>query len=282
MKMGENDSSKAQIRAASLLFQPVVRSHHHRQFPDLLAILLLVRKSGNKELQHLILHGLSYEAERTLTKNDPRRIMFECVKLLDMDQICHLYLAFDTYCRALWMEWMSKVKHDTVKAYYSYNQASFPRADVGDFYSLYNGMSLDGIQTVLASADQELGSLSTETFTLWHTALRYLWNRESYLEMAFLSQCLCDRMTQLGASFDYNEHRQLNLDGTLTFYLLGQAQEALGYPYTARRAFEESLHLRHLVLPDDRWDPARTAALRRLASLDTRVGSVRGANHNTS
>lgn len=117
--------------------------------------------------------NLSCEARKALSPNDPRRIMLECLRKLDLDQICHIYLAFDAYCRRLWM---SKVKHDIMKAYFSYNQASFPRADVGEFYSLYNGMALDGIENILARVDLELGSYSTETFCLWHTAIEYLWS----------------------------------------------------------------------------------------------------------
>ncbi|GFF83148.1 predicted protein [Aspergillus lentulus] len=276
--MGETGRGGAQIRAASLLYERVVRSRHHRQLPDLLAILLLIWRSGHKQLQQSITAKLSREARRVLIPNDPRRIMFECLTMLDPEHICHLYLAFDGYCRYLWMAYMSKINHDMMKAYYSYNQASFPRADVGGFYSLYSGMSLDGIEKYLVKADLELGSYSTETFALWHTALRYLWSEERYLEMAFLSQRLCDRVGQLEASLDYTEHKQLNLDGALTFYLLGQAQEALGYPLTARGSFDKSVQLRNLVLPDDRWDAAKGAALSKLIKLDTNIGRVHGAD----
>lgn len=49
--------------------------------------------------------------------------MFEALEKLSLESAGHLYLAFDAYCRNLWM---SKVGKDGVKAHYSYNQASFP------------------------------------------------------------------------------------------------------------------------------------------------------------
>lgn len=79
-------------------------------------------------------------------------MMFEALQKLPIDSKGHLYLAFDAYCRHLWM---SKVAQDGCKAHYSYNQASFPRADPGGFYDFYRGKSLNDITATLESADRD-------------------------------------------------------------------------------------------------------------------------------
>ncbi|KAL4786486.1 hypothetical protein BJX76DRAFT_355035 [Aspergillus varians] len=274
-KAGERKRSNMQIAAAFRLHRSIVGIDHHRQLPDILAILVLMWRHGHKELQRSMAEDLAVCARISLLPNDPRRIMFECMTKLDLDQVSHVYLAFDTYCRHLWMAWISRMKHDTMKAYFSYNQASFPRADPGGFYSLFQGMTLGGVLNILERIDRELGKYSHECFILWHTAIRYLWSEKMYLEMAFVSDRLCKRVNQLGVGFDYTQHRQLNFDASLTFYLLGQAQEAQGFPCTARGAFAQAVQLQNQVLlSEDTWDPAKGAALTRLMSLDIRLGNL--------
>lgn len=78
---------------------------------------------------------------------------------------------------------------------------------------------------------------SHETFSVWHFAIRYLWSEERYKEMAGLCQSLCWRLELLGDGSDYSVQKQLNLDASLTFYLLGVAQAAQGNLPGSKTAF---------------------------------------------
>jgi hypothetical protein len=202
-------------------------------------------------------------------------MMFEALHNLPLDSDGHLYLAFDAYCRHLWM---SRVAQEEFKAHYSYNQASFPRADPGGFYDFYRGKSLNDITATLESADRDLGLYSHEMFCVWHTAIRYLWKEEKYRDMAGLCRRLCWRLELLGDGYDYSQQRQLNLDASLTFYLLGEAQAAQGNLRDAKRAFEGSIMLRSRLVPS-KFDTGKVAALRKLESVVTRLGDVSAANH---
>ncbi|KAE8362770.1 hypothetical protein BDV27DRAFT_131048, partial [Aspergillus caelatus] len=57
--------------------------------------------------------------------------MFESLTTLPLDATGHLYLSFDVYCRHIWK---SRTGLDNVKAWYSCNQASFPRVDPAGFF----------------------------------------------------------------------------------------------------------------------------------------------------
>ncbi|EAW20827.1 uncharacterized protein NFIA_113580 [Aspergillus fischeri NRRL 181] len=274
-RIGRNNRSGALIRTAFLNLKAVVQNHHHRQFPDILAILRLLQRDGHVKIQQLLTEYLVHWARLVLSRNEPRRMMFEALQKLPMDSDGHLYLAFDAYCRHLWM---SKVAQDEFKAHYSYNQASFPRADPGGFYDFYRGKSLNDITATLESADRDLGLYSHETFCVWHTAIRYLWEEERYRDMAGLCQRLCWRLELLGDGYDYSQQLQLNLDASLTFYLLGEAQAAQGNLRDARTAFEASVMLRSRLVPSD-FDTGKVAALGKLESVVTRLGDVLAANH---
>ncbi|KAL4814674.1 hypothetical protein BDW67DRAFT_176865 [Aspergillus spinulosporus] len=245
LEKGENDRAQALLRSAFTLHRSV--------------ILLMVRRAGHEELQQSIVADLASLAKQVLPQNDPRRLMLECLKELnmkelDLDKLRPLYLAFDVYCRFLWM---SKTGSNYIKAYYSYNQARFPRADAGELYSLYKGRTLVEIQNILARVDVEFDKYSHENMTLWHTAMEYLWSEEKYVEMGFICRHLSNRILRLGEAFDYRQDPQLNHDVSTTLLLLGLAQEAQGCPYTARESFEKAARVRDLIIPRDRWDPAR-------------------------
>ncbi|KAL4983844.1 hypothetical protein BDW68DRAFT_168160 [Aspergillus falconensis] len=80
-------------------------------------------------------------------------------------QLGQLYIAFDAYCRYLWI---SRIGSGDFKAYFSYNQVSFPRADQGAFYDFFEDKDLGRIIAILASADEQIGPLSHETFSGLH------------------------------------------------------------------------------------------------------------------
>lgn len=278
LEQGESGRAQTLLQSAFALHQSVVGYRHHRQLPDILGILLMVRRAGNKTLQHQIRNDLVTLARQNLPQNDPRRLMLECLEKLDLDQLSSLYLAFDAYCRFLWME---RAGANLIKAYISYNQASFPRADVGDFFSLYKGMTFVGIQNILAQVDVELGIYSNETMKLWHTAMEYLWSEGRYVEMGYIGQHLSIRVHRLGRAFDYSQYLQLNHDVSSTFLLLGLAQDAQGYPFTARLSFEQAAQVRDHIIPGGKWDPAREAALSKLVEVDRRIGEMHTANYNS-
>lgn len=271
-----NSRSQTLLKSAFDLHRSVVRYRHHRQLPDILGILLMVQRAGEEELQHKITADLVSLARQVLPQNDPRRLMFECLENLDFDQLRPLYLAFDSYCRSLWMK---RAGNDYVKAYFSYNQARFPRADAGEFYSLYKGMELGGIQNILDRIDVELGKYSHETMTLWHTAMEYLWSKGMFQEMGYICQHLSERVGRLGKGFEYGQDPQLNHDVSTTFLLLGLAQEAQGYLYTARLSFLGAAQVRDHVVRDDQWDPARESALSKLVEVDRQIGEKHTANN---
>ncbi|KOC07190.1 hypothetical protein AFLA70_71g003842 [Aspergillus flavus AF70] len=130
----------------------IVQNHHHRQFSDILAILLLIQRAG---LSHgeAIVRSLVTIARGALPQNDPRRFMFESLMDLPLDSTGHLYLAFDTYCRYLWK---SKTGPEDFKTYYSYNQASFPRAEPVGFFGFFQEKDWVKITYILGEADREL------------------------------------------------------------------------------------------------------------------------------
>ncbi|KAF5859984.1 hypothetical protein ETB97_002181, partial [Aspergillus alliaceus] len=246
----------------------IVQIYHHRQFSDILAIILLIQRAG---LSHgeAIARNLVTLARETLPQNDPRRFMFESLMDLPLDLTGHLYLAFDTYCRHLWK---SRTGPDDFKAYYSYNQASFPRADPVGFFDFFKEKDWGKITHILGEVDRELGEYSHETFTLWHTAIRSLLQEQRYTETESLVRHLCMRVYLLGSEFDYSEARQLNLDAMLSFYLLGNALEAQGYLYEAIVAYENSVEIRCRNAPNNGWDAGKAASLRRVKEIATRLG----------
>ncbi|KAL3432696.1 hypothetical protein BDV09DRAFT_205768 [Aspergillus tetrazonus] len=279
---GENNRAQALLRNAFALHRSVVEYRHHRLLPDILGILLMVRRAGHEELQQSIVVNLVSLAKQVLPQNDPRRLMLECLEKLnmeglDLDHLCPLYLAFDVYCRFLWM---SKAGNNYIKAYYSYNQARFPRADAGEFYNLYKGRTFEEIRNILARVDIEFEKYSHENMTLWHTAMEYLWSEEKYVEMGFFCRHLSNRILRLGGTFDYSQDPQLNHDVSTTHLLLGLAEEAQGCLYTASESFEQAARVRDLIIPPDRWDPAREGALSKLVEVGQQIGEMHTVDYN--
>lgn len=274
---GQSDQAQELLQNAFALHRSGVGYSHHRQNPDILGILVMVWRSGNNMLLHSIRADLVVLAAQSLPQNDPRRLMLESLGRLDLDQIRPLYLAFDAYCRSLWME---RLSGSIIKAYISYNQARFPRTDEGRFYSLYEGMTLGSLQNTLAQVDVELEPYSHENMLLWHTAIEYLWSRRRDTEMSYICAHLSKRINQLGTDFDYTQNRQLNQDAATTFLLLGLSHEVLGYPYSARLEFKHAAQLRDKVVSSDTWDPTRKAALDKWAEIDRRIGETHTATIN--
>jgi hypothetical protein len=299
------------LRRAVALYPDVVQTYHHRQFPDILAILLLIQRahllaamppaeagviddtSGrhrtegrgaamtnvSREIQSKMIDLLVEWAEQELQVGDPRSRMFTHLKaLMPLDPAGHLVVAFDTYCRHVWL---SRVKTETedFKAHYSYNQASFARADPGEFYELFHGKSRGEMQTMLGRVDVSLGHISHPTFCLWHTAIRYL---HQCARNNADAQLLCEKLIRRIYSeslpnipegwWNTTTLRQLNLDAALTFYLLGSIQEAQGLPMEAMDAYSKAVRMREILIHPDVWDPTLKSALEALASVSQGLG----------
>lgn len=264
---GQRDRGQALVDDTFQHHRSVVDNHHHRQFSDIIAILLLVKRNGLDHIIESITMSLSSEARRHLQLDDPRRVMFDSLIGLPRESTGHLYLAFDAYCRRLWK---SRTGPDNAKASYSWNQGSFPRAEAGEFFEFFKGKEVDATSRILKEIDKELGEYSHETFMIWHTAIRCLQNEQRCRDMEDLARSLCKRVFHLhclGDEFDWREARQLNLDSMLSFYLLGCAVQEQGNLISAELAFKNSVELRTQIVPTDNWCPGRAGALRRLTSI---------------
>lgn len=189
--------------------------------------------------------------------------------LAPLESIHHLYLTFDRQCRQLWS---SKVKDNEIESYYSYNQSSFPRADQGGFYSLFEGKTIAEISDILSHGDTQFGFYSTEAICLWHTALQFFSSTEQYEDMVFISQKLCVRLEKFKDRWDHNLPEQLNHDAAMSFYLHGHAENARGNTMSAMDAFFQCVMLRSQVLNKEEFDPLKGLVLRRLESIASRVG----------
>ncbi|KAJ0417622.1 hypothetical protein BJY00DRAFT_199452 [Aspergillus carlsbadensis] len=255
---------------ASKLQEPIVKARHHRQFSDMVAILLLVQRAGHIVKRNEIIANLTSLAQRNLKSNDPRRLWFECLDGLPLDNAGHLYLAFDALCRKLWD---SKVGFKDAKACFSYNQASFPRADSGEFYRFFEKRPFDQLQRILAEVDADLDHRSHETFIIWHTVIRCLGREQRYKEMEEIARALCWRVNELGSDFDFRENSLLNYDCMLSFYLLGDALEAQGELWAAQSAFKCSVEI-HARLFSTMWRGGMSASLRRLKALAAKLPNV--------
>ncbi|KAL4744695.1 hypothetical protein BDW72DRAFT_77356 [Aspergillus terricola var. indicus] len=75
----------AVLREASLLHSSIVQYSHHRQFSDILAILLLVRRAGHENRYQSMKEDFIGRAKAALPQNDPRRSMFETLDHLEID-----------------------------------------------------------------------------------------------------------------------------------------------------------------------------------------------------
>ncbi|KAL2864028.1 uncharacterized protein BJX67DRAFT_374185 [Aspergillus lucknowensis] len=235
------------------------------------AFALHPSRDGSRALQHAITVDLAILVDQTLQPSDPRRLMLQCLNRLSLDDIRPLYLAFDAFSRYIWIK---RAGADHVKAYISYNQARFPRADAGEFYSLFTWMAWAGVEDMLVRVDAELGQYSHEAILLWQTAIEFSASKGRYDDMRLICQRLCERFLLHGRALDTNQKQQLNCDAAITFLLLGLAHEALQSPIHARWAFDQAVQLRNRVLPFNTWDATRESALGKLVEIDRRIGAM--------
>ena len=237
---------------------------------------------GCKGLVSSLCEHLHALAAQWLQPTDPRIKLFATLKELRQDHQWdpqgHLQMAFDAYCRHLWF---NRLGSNDMKAYYSYNQASFPRAEPGEFYEKFQGKILDQMLAMLETVDHDLGQYSVATFCLWHTAINYLFQERRYSDSEVLCRELSNRILgpaeldplvyhhaqlcfEVAQSFGHNlakrilesgvfnpqlfYHSQLNFDVVKTFHLLGRSQEEqaksldlLGRVEEAQNKFEQAL-----------------------------------------
>lgn len=267
---GDIERGRALIQGTSPLHMSIVKTNHHRQFSDILAIFLLLHRRSQFGIMREMQQGFHFLARGNLLHNDPRIAMFASLvdENLPLDSTGHLYLAYDAYCRHLWF---TRVGQALAKDFFSYNQASFPRADPGEFYQCFRGKHLELIKLDLTEVDSDLGEESHESFIIWHTTVRSLGNEGRPDEMLRIIKVLCQRVDRLGREFDYHQWRQLNVDSSLSYYLLGDAYERQGDLQNARVAFYEACRLRDLIIPAERYDSPRISALIKLQSIIKRL-----------
>jgi len=263
----------------------IVTTHHHRQIGDILSIIRLLQRdlpeaevTGNEGIQNEFCTTLRELAEEKLDANDPRRRLLESLSELPQNQNWdpegHFLVAFDTCCRHLWTARLDKDEND-IKVLYSYNQASIPRAEVGKFYERFRGRKTE-ILTVLKQMDIALGQFRTETFCIWHTAIRSLLAEERYADAEETSSELVKRILEPEEFRPYIG--QLNHDVATSFFLEGQARNKLAkqlrdlqYVQEGQEKQEQALgslktsfHMRRLSVPDNTWDPLLKYILRDL------------------
>ena len=273
-----------------LMFRPsdqIVTTHHHRQIGDILSIIRLLQRdlpevevSGNGGIQNEFCTTLCQLAEEKLDANDPRRRLLESLSQLPQskgwDPEGQFLVAFDTYCRHLWTTELKK-DGEEIKVLYSYNQASFPRAERGNFYERFRGQGTEEIITVLRTMDLTLGKFRTETFCIWHTAIRSLLEERRYADAEETSSEFVRRILEPEEATPLYIG-QLNYDVAVSFYLEGTAhnerarqlhrlqyvQEGLEKQEQALGSFETSHHMRRISISDGTWDPLLKYILREL------------------
>ncbi|KAG4437232.1 hypothetical protein IFR05_007286 [Cadophora sp. M221] len=178
----------------------IVNINHHRQLPDILGIIHLIQRNlpgalsqGERTLVSVLCKHLHDCGKKWLQPTDPRIQLFELLKELPQDQEWdpkgHMVMAFDAYCRHLWFD---RLGSNDLKAYYSFNQASFPRSEPGEFYEKFRGKSLGEIRIILQKVDAELEQYSVATFCLWHTSIHYLFQERRYSD----SEALCRELSK--------------------------------------------------------------------------------------
>lgn len=277
-RKGEIASGGALTRRAFFSLDQIVQTKHHRQLPDTLGIMRVLHRDGPRALlwgfqtiQGQLCNQLHKLAEKLLESGDPRKGFFEILKELSEDghgdPQGHMVMAFDAYCRDLWM---ARVSTGDMKAYYSYNQSSFPRADRGRFYEKFEGKHREEILAVLREVDEDLGRYSIATFCLWHTALNYLFEEGRFSDTESVSLELSRRVTEVKE--DLYRGGQLNFDVAKTYFLLGRAQEEQGKLREALTNLELSLALRRLAVPVGVWDALANATLQTLIPVGKALG----------
>lgn len=265
------DTAWVLIRRSFWLIDDAVQSIHHRQIPDVLAILLLLQKSEHGAAIHeAMIRHLYFTAQKFLCQESPVRAIFECLAELPEDPSGHLYIAYDAYCRHIWK---LNTGDDRLKALWSFNQASFPRAEAkeGGFFKPFQGLQPWDIEMQLREVEGDLGLFSTETFSLWHMVAHWFHRKEKFEHMEYFLQILCARVNDMGAEFDYTGRHQLNFDCMMSFSLLGVSLESQGELMSAMIALNRAIAIRSQIIPNEMWDPGKLAALRRLRPIARRL-----------
>ncbi|KIW98883.1 uncharacterized protein Z519_00546 [Cladophialophora bantiana CBS 173.52] len=295
----EKDSKRewTLIRDAFWSLDQIVKTNHHRQLPDILGIIHMLKK-GWQPREHVSLHDtihfklcqqLNSLAEVYLEGNDPRRKLIALLKRMLEEQewnekLGYVLHAFDTYCRRLWMD---RLGRNDIKAYYSYNQASFPRSESepGEFYEKFQGKQLSEILRLLTEVDGELGRYSHPTFCLWHTALSYLFQEKRYSDAEVVCQELSKRILHPEGDQTFDDG-QLNFDSAKTMYSLGSSQRAQAKRLISIGRKEDgdsklsqalanlqiALALRRRLVPIGKWDPLSQGMLEALVAAGTALG----------
>ncbi|PYI35965.1 hypothetical protein BP00DRAFT_333603 [Aspergillus indologenus CBS 114.80] len=206
-----------------------------------------------------------------LQTDDCRRKMLASLEDLNVDAAGHLYIAFDAYRRSLWPSSVkfqqTRIEH--IKSIFSYNQASFPRAEDNGSYDLFRDMTPDSVFKIRKDSDDEeqLGEFSHESICLWHTAIRWLKLKGDFAQMVKLGEYLSLRWHTFGPRFESNRDEQLNTDASLTFYLLGVGYKACRDFGRAMEALQNAVVIRRKGVCDERWDATNVATLRKLDSV---------------
>lgn len=257
----------------------IVTTDHHRQMPDILGIIRMLQMSGHAAIQSELCDQLQQNVDKYLGSGDPRRKLFHHLSKLpdgmQWDPEGHIPQAFDAYCRDIWMTKLGTGDTNGMKPYYSYNQATFPRADPGRFYEKFHNKKVGEIIAILEGVDREMGLYESPTFCLWHTAINYLHEDPDKAGFQRVSSRLAERVSnpKEGVIFD---HGQLNFDAAQTLYFLGLAQS-----YCQRKGseaiiyFEKALNVRRLSVNSLVWDPLTKIILEALVVAGGEKGDPR-------
>jgi hypothetical protein len=159
-----------------------------------------------------------------------------------------------------------------IKAYYAYNQASFPRATLGHFYNLYKEKTYAKISCILQQVDRKFAVFNHARTCLWHTAIQYLLQEQQYQDTEAFSANLCSSLIPDKDQPDLYQQRQLNVDTSLTFFLLGSAQNSMGKFRGAMKSFRKCIDIRSVLVPDNVWDPTLVSTLEKVENLAERTG----------
>ncbi|KAH7085898.1 hypothetical protein BKA63DRAFT_28560 [Paraphoma chrysanthemicola] len=267
---GEDRNGMIKVRTALDLSRPVVQTHHDRQFPDLLAILLRLELDGRSDIRVNMTEHLRDLANVILEHNEPRRTMFNELNNLQIDTAGHLYIAFDTCCRHIWRTRIAE--NDSIKAYYGYNQASFPRILPGKFYELYEGKTDMEIASILTEVDQQFVVFDHARVCLWQTAIRFLLREQRFAPAEDICNSLLLSLIQCGGPRELYQQRQFNVDVAISHSLCGAVYEAQSRRINAISSFANCVGKRNEVLPQDFWDPIRAGALEKMEHLAIELG----------
>ncbi|KAI9045991.1 uncharacterized protein KD926_005936 [Aspergillus affinis] len=278
----DNDNGDVLVQNAFRRLVIIVMSStmHPRLFADILAVIRLLQANGYPYIQKSMIKLLEDLVETYFDPMDLRRIILLQFKDLPLDGRGHLNLTYDAFCREYWVKKYPKSLNEIerLEATYSYNQASFPRADLGGFYDQYKGKSPEYILYIMWCIDQHLGIYSHETFVMWHTAIRSLGREGRYLDMEYFARILLQRVNELRRDgYDFRLDRQLAIDATLTFCLFAESQQGLRFPINVAAAYSWAVEVSKTIGDNKTWDPTSAQALEGLFEANERLRDPRFA-----